>query len=291
MKLGFFCLPAGAVTFSDAVAETQKFGLKHLEISAGLAELTPTLDEAVLLENARKARALLDETGITPTCFSCGCDIIGEKSANSQEMLRKSAKACQILGIPYLHHTVYREINPAKGYPAFSDVLDDIVTGVRESYDYAEQLGIKCVFENQGFVLNGCERFEIFLDKVDRDVGVVADLGNIYFFNELPEAFVGRMLPRIVHVHLKDYIKKSGNGLNPGKYWNKTINGDYLRDTLIGHGIVEFERIFKMLIASGYDGAFSLENSGLEWARYESTAISVDNAKRFYENAKSNLNL
>ncbi len=286
MKLGFFCYPSGCATFADGVRETQKFGLKYIEPSTGNRDLSPFLDESELIENAKKARALIDETGLIPSAYSYGCDLIGPKRNETMANLKKAAKVCQIMGVPYLHHTVYVS-EPNNKVPVFKDALPEIIETVREIYDFAEQLGVKCVYEDQGFVLNGCERFERFLEEIDRDVKVVADVGNIYDFEETPEMFIGRFYPYIVHVHLKDYLWKPSTSSHPGKYWYKTIAGNYLRDTVIGHGCIDFESIFKLLHDNGYDGTFSLECGGLEWQNYNNTSLCVDNALRLWENAKA----
>ena len=75
-------------------------------------------------------------------------------------------------------------------------------------------------------VLNGIldgqamrKRFDDLLGEVDRNVGVVADLGNILFVGETPEEFVARFAGRICHVHAKDYLRKDSRWPDPGKGW------------------------------------------------------------------------
>ncbi len=61
----------------------------------------------------------------------------------------------RILTIPYqlgLNHNFPRL--------PFSAILRWVVRSIRDVYDYAEQAGVKCVYEDQGYVFNGHERFE-----------------------------------------------------------------------------------------------------------------------------------
>ena len=120
-------------------------------------------------------------------------------------------------------------------------------------------------YTDQGFVVNGGERFEAFFTSVNRpNLGVVADLGNILFVGETAESFVGRFAGQIRHVHVKDYLFKPGCAQDPGEGWYTTRAGDYLRGTIVGHGVVPFAQILRILRGAGYDGYYSAEFDGPE---------------------------
>ena len=42
-------------------------------------------------------------------------------------------------------------------------------------------------------------------------------------------------------------------------YWKPTRNGNFLRNTMVGHGVVDFARCMEILREIGYDGYFALE--------------------------------
>lgn len=283
MKLGYFAAPPGVNRFMDFIDIAKEHGLGSLELY-GSREFAPGTPPEQMERSARDVRARAEEAGIVLACFSMYADIVGEKRKETVALLKQYARVCQITGCPYLHHTIAID-PPCKIKMPFSETLRRAVESIREIYDYAEQLGVKCCYEDQGYVFNGCDRFDLLLSEVNREVGVVADLGNILYADETPERFVGRFLPYIVHVHLKDYLLKSGGGPNPGEGWVRTQSGNYLRNTVIGHGVVDFERVFGLLISGGYDGYLHLECSGPEDPRV-SVRLNIENARRFYENAE-----
>ena len=127
--------------------------------------------------------------------------------------------------------------------------------------DVAKEYGITCLYEDQGRYVNGCERFGRFFGNVKSragNVGVCADVGNILYADEEPEDFCSAFAADIRHVHVKDYLRKRAH-TPPEKGWKPTRGGDYLRSTVIGHGVVNYPRVMALLREIGYDGYFALE--------------------------------
>jgi len=276
MKLGIFSLPKGDMTFMQAVDYAKEKGLYAIEPFPAHEFKTPDV------EAAKRVKAYADEQGVKICCFSMGVTIIGDGAKEQIASLKKYSEVAAALGSPYLHHTIALVINHNYRAVPFKLLLSEAVEGIREVYDYAEQFGVKTIYEDQGYYFNGCERFELLLNEVNRDIGVNADLGNIYFVGEKPEDFVGRFAPFIKHVHLKDYIFKSGDKLFPGEEWYKTRGGDYLRGTVVGHGIVDYGKIFRILNGRNYDGCYCVEYDGLENGEL-AMDLSLRNARRYFE--------
>lgn len=287
MKLGFFSPPRGVADITSCIDYSKKYDFKYIEAYSGSKEFNGQLPFEAWVENAKKLKAHADENGMKFSCFSSGACLVGEQREYFIDHLKKCAVICEILESPYLHHTLY----PVKAYTAQMEIItnekfNEAVSGAQIVSDFAADHGVMTVYEDQGIWLNGVEHFERFLNAMNRDIGVVADLGNIYFVDEEPESFVGRFMPYIKHVHLKDYLKKPGNGQNPGPGWHVTRDGNYLRDVMIGHGVVEFQKIFTMLLRANYDGAFSFESFSLESYHPDFYDMNVANVRRFWENAK-----
>lgn len=280
MKLGIFSLPDPNMTFTQAIDYAKASGLSAIEPYPVQEFATPDVTAAKTLKDYAQ------EQGIGICCFSMGISVVGEDRKGQIETLKRYADVASALGSPYLHHTIYPVLSHDFERMPFRELLKRAVDSIQEVYDYAEQIGVKCIYEDQGFVFNGSEHIEALLSEVNRDIGLVADLGNILFAGETPEEFVGHFAPYIAHVHVKDYLFKSGNGLYPGEEWYSTRNGDYLRGTIAGHGIVSFEKIFRMLLSAGYEGYYSLEYDGLEDGM-QAAKISARNITRFYETAKA----
>jgi len=276
MKLGIFSLPKNDMTFKQAVDYAKEKGLYSIEPFPAAEFKTPDV------EAAKRLKEYADEKGIKICCFSMGVTIVGDGKREQIENLKKYAKVTAALGSPYLHHTILLSINHSYKAVPFKELLAEGVESIREVYDYAEQVGVKTVYEDQGYFFNGCERFEALLNEVNRDIGVNADLGNIYFVGEKAEDFVGRFAAFIKHVHIKDYLFKSGDKLFPGEEWYKTRSGDYLRGTIAGHGIVDFGKVFKILNSVNYNGCYCVEYDGIE-DKELAMGLSLKNARRYYE--------
>ncbi len=171
--------------------------------------------------------------------------------------LRAYAEIASILESPYFHHTIVSEIqDPMKVIPYQKELKEKGISIVREIYDYAQTLGVKTVYEDQGYIFNGIDNFSEFLLNVNRDVGVVADFGNIYQSEDDIESFIKVFSDRIVHVHLKDVIFTENNENERGLL---SLNGKYINAVEIGEGIVDFKKCVELLKKSNYNGFYSLE--------------------------------
>ena len=253
-----FCLympPLSSITsYMEMVDLAAAYGIKQLE-TLNLLDLS-TPDK----EFARKLRAYADEKGISFPCVSLGLSLVDEDHREALETAKGYVEVAAILGAPIFHHTIALDF---ENYQHIADNFDLFysrgLNAVRELYDYAETFGIRTVYEDQGFLFNGQENFARFLRDVDRNVGIVADFGNIQFVDEQVEDFISRFQDRIVHVHVKDYrVTPAGSREQlPGEY--RTKGGNYLLDTLVDQGSVHTDAAFRMLQRIGYRGAVALE--------------------------------
>jgi len=239
------------------------------------------------VEQAREVKNALDNEGLVTTCFSYASRLIGEKAQASEDYLKHLIDVAHEMGSPYLHHTLVPGLSTLRnGEPSFDEVLDEVVERAGRVADYAAQAGMMCLYEDQGYYFNGSDRFDVLMKALNRkNVGVCADFGNILFDGESPESFIGRNANRIYNVHVKDYIWKSGNGPDPGPGWLRTRNGDYLRDTVPGHGCINMVSCLKLLQESGYDGYYAFEFGGpepFEWG----TKLAIHNVKYYMELAR-----
>ena len=245
----------------------------------------PVKDLATI-EDAQKFAEYAAKKDLAVSCFSAAINLAVPDKRDAVATLKHYINMAQAMGAPYFHHTIALKLETLRtGEDSFETLLPAIVSVIRELCDYASERGVTCVYEDQGMCFNGAERFARFLEAVDRkNIGVVADLGNIMFVDEKPEQFVGRFTSRIVHVHLKDYLWKSGRESHPGPGWYMTQQGNFLRDTVFGHGSVPFTTIFRLLKAAGYEGYYSCEYAAPEppekWI-----PVSMENVKRFYQEA------
>lgn len=286
MELGIFGLPTD-MSFYDAVDYCAKAGFEALEPYPAHEFAVPDADA---LKAAQRLGQHAKEMGVRINCFSMGINITtGDTVRANIEKLKRYAEIAAAMGSPFLHHTLLPGLSHGRdANVTFRELLNVAVSGVREVYDAAQTFGVRAVYEDQGFVFNGCERFERFLDAVERPVGVVADLGNILFVDETPMEFVGRFAPYVAHVHVKDYIAKKSTDNYPGEEWYNTRSGGYLRGTIVGHGVNDFVACCRILINAGYTGSFSLEFDGKEDPLL-ADKLSSRNFRRYYAEAESML--
>lgn len=261
-KKNRFCLYMPPLTTIGSYKEMVDYAVSHgitkLEILNLLDMSAPDLDKA------RELKAYADEKGVSFPCVSVGMSLVDDDRREAIEAVKQYAQIAQILGSPYLHHTIALNFSePQKIADNFELFYSRGLEAVREIFDYAATLGIRTIYEDQGFLFNGCETFARFLKEVDRNVGVVADFGNIQFVDEHVEGFISQFADRIVHVHVKDYQVTDGGSRSaePGEYTSK--GGNYLRGCLVGEGSVHTDAAFEALRAIGYHGIVALEGDPL----------------------------
>lgn len=253
-----FCLympPLSAIgSYKEMVDYAAAHHIKHLETLNILDLSTPDL------QVAQELKAYADSKGITFPCVSVGLNLVDDDNTAAIETLKQYAHVAKILGSPYLHHTIALNFSdPQYIAENFEVFYQRGLEAVRQVYDYAAALGIRTIYEDQGFLFNGCKNFTRFLADVGRNVGVVADFGNIQFVDEDVEGFITAFADRIVHVHAKDYIVTDSASREklPGEYTSK--GGHYLQGCLIGAGSVHTADAFRALQAIGYRGFVALE--------------------------------
>ena len=240
-------------------------------------------DDNVAIYNAEKIREKVLELGMTVSCYSLAVNMLSDP--NARKLLKKTTDLAAAMGAPYLHHTMELKMNYTN-LPAYGSVEPTFVEISREAAEYAGEKGITCIYEDQGFLINTPDRLDSLITKVNMpNVGVCLDVGNSLFYDIPAEEFTGRFAGMIKNVHIKDYLYKT-TPPGPDK-WHRTIHGNYLMDCPVGHGAVNFDRIFSILVKAGYDGYYSLEGTG-HHDRANGVELAMNAMKFFYDRAMAN---
>ena len=249
-KLGLYS-PAvrGVKSYYEVVDQAVEHGLPAVEC-LNVMEFKEPDEEAAL-----RLKEYADKKGIVISCFS----VFVQKASENVGLLKRYARLAKILGAPFFHHTIVGECRFSKRVLPQKDVLfEEGILAVREIYDYCRSLGIKAVYEEQGYIFNGVEDFGRFLKEVDREVGVVADFGNIYESKDgLPE-FLEAFSHRVVHVHIKDVFLLEENADGAGM---DSLSGKFFYEAVPGQGIVDIQGAVAALKKAGYQGYYSMEYS------------------------------
>lgn len=240
-------------------------------------------DDSVAVYNAEKIKEKVLELGMTVSCYSLAVNMLSDP--NAKELLKKTTDLAAAMGAPYLHHTMQLKMTHTN-LPPYQSVEPVFVEMSREAAEYAGEKGITCIYEDQGFLINTPDRLDSLISKVNMpNTGVCLDVGNSLFYDIPAEEYAGRFASIIKNVHIKDYLYKT---TPPGAdKWHRTINGNYLMDCPVGHGAVNFERIFTLLVKENYDGFFSLEGTG-HHDRARGVQLAMDAMGFFYDRAETN---
>lgn len=238
-------------------------------------------DDSVAIYNAEKIRERVEQNGMEVSCYSLAVNMLTDP--NAKKLLKKTTDLAAAMGAPYLHHTMQLKLKHT-ALPVYQEVEPIFVETSKEIADYAGEKGITCIYEDQGFLINTPERLGTLIAKVNMpNVGVCLDVGNSLFYDIDAEEYAGIFASVIKNVHIKDYLKKTEfPGFDKG--WYKTISGNYLYGCPIGHGVVNFEKIFTILLSAGYDGYYSLESHG-HHDRSTGVKLAFENIDYFFERA------
>ncbi len=251
-KICFYAQPFPRVkSYFDMVDTAVEHGLLAVEGFNMLDFGTPDK------KKAKAVREYADSKGVIFPCFSVFADISVGNFEENVRRLKDYAEVAGILGSPYLHHTIVGEFKNPERVLAIRDELFNLgVDAARAVYDHAESFGVKTIIEEQGYIFNGIEGVEKFLDSVERDMKLVADFGNILQSGDRPEEFVKYFAGAFVHAHIKDFALRDENESGKGF---KTLTGQYIHTVELGEGDVDFEKVFGILKESGYKGFYGLE--------------------------------
>ena len=257
---------------------------------AGFGAVEPTNIGELAVPDTEKAKRFADRCsrlGLEIPCFSMPVRLETADYIQQTERIFAFIDMALVMGAKFFHHTIAPTLeHTAHEMPLYEQIKPQLIEAAGRIQRHAAKYGITCVYEDQGYVVNGIQNYgDFFLSLPEPNKGVVSDLGNILFVNERPEDFTAHFLNKIVHVHIKDYLKKAGSAQFPGKGWYLSKNGDFLRGTVIGHGSVDFIQIFKILIRSGYKGWYSIEFDGLEDPLL-AAELGRENAQYYYEEAQ-----
>lgn len=213
-----------------------------------------------------------------------GCD--GDLDAEIKRLCSELEIACE-LGAPGMRHDAAwgfkKELHTKRG---FNDALPRMIKGCAAVTREAEKLGIKTMIENHGTFCQQSDRVEAVINGVGSDnFGALVDIGNFLCAEEKPEHGVATLAPYMFHAHAKDFIFKDGILPDPGRGFFRTLSGNYLRGTIIGHGVVPVSQCLRLILESGYNGAISVEFEGIE-DTLEGIGIGAENLRRYIAEIK-----
>ena len=272
MRLGVsaYCfgrmIQKGEIQFMDIFPKAREIGYKVMEFID-----LPTPEGMDIMDFAQKIADRCKENDIEITQYSPGADFLlgsgGDPWAESRR-IKKQVDVAKVLGAYGVRHDhAWRFEDPRR--KNWEDALAVIVEPIRDVAVYAASLGIKTMSENHGRMFQEGRRMEALVRAVNHEnYGILVDIGNNVCVDADPLEGVCIMAPYCMHVHAKDFLVKPGNMTDPGPGWGRSSHGNFIRGTVIGHGMISMPQTFQILREANYDGVVSLEFEGVEDCLY-----------------------
>jgi len=248
----------------DVLAKAHEMGFESIEFAGLPVPAGETIESC-----ARRVRESCAKNGLEIASYTIGADLLNGSGGNLEaevERLKGEVRIAKLLDAPVMRHDATAGFSAGhKGPRGFADALPILVKGCRAVTSYAADMGIRTTVENHGFFCQDSERVEQLVNGVGHpNFGILLDVGNFLCVDEDPARAVGRLMPYVFHVHIKDFHVKAGTDSNPGNGWFQSRAGNYLRGSIVGHGNAPIQQCLRLIQKAGYKGVLSIEFEGLE---------------------------
>ena len=225
---------------------------------------------------AKDIRTYCEEKDLPIAAYTVGADFLNRE--NEVERIKGQVDIADILGAPVMRHDAFWSMPSGM---TWRQAVDKIAPLIREVAEYAAAKGIRTCTENHGLILQDAERVETLIRTVNHpNYGWLVDMGNFLCADDNPLRAVPIAAPYAFHAHVKDFIFKSFADDDPGDGWIHTRNGNYIRGTVAGHGVVPIRKCLSILKEAGYQGVVSYEFEG-----HEQNLPALKNALKFIRKA------
>lgn len=240
---------ANYIQICDMAKEMGFEGIEFIDLSL---DVQPAESIEALAVQIREHCAEID---LPIAAYTVGADFIDHE--NEVERLKKQVDVAALLGVKVMRHDVtWRRDIP------WREIIERVADDVRAVTEYAASKGIRTCTENHGFVMQDANRVEELIRTVNHpNYGWLVDMGNFLCADEPSMHALPIAAPYAFHAHAKDFLFKTEK---PSEGWITTRGNNYIRGTIVGHGVVPIPDCVRTLREAGYDGWLSLEFEGME---------------------------
>ena len=245
--------------------EIARLAKEHGFDAVEFLDITKRPEDETVIDTAKALRKHCEELGIEIAAYTIGADLLNGRGGSAEEeaaRLKGCLDVCKALGAPVMRHDV------AWGLPegmTWEEGIEVLVPRIREVTEYAASLGIRTCSENHGYIYQDSDRVKKMIDAVNHpNYGWLVDIGNFICADEDNLSAVKVAAPYAFHVHAKDFLRKPADAVAPGAGWFKSRDGQHIRGTVVGHGVVPVKECLDVIRESGYQGVVSLEFEGSE---------------------------
>ncbi len=217
-----------------------------------------------VMEVAREIREHCAAIGLEISAYTIGANFLAEDQEAETQRIMKCVDVAAELGAKTMRHDACWAPAKQSGY-TYHDAIAEIAPFIRRVTEYAAQKGVRTCTENHGTYIQDPERVEELIRTVNHpNYGWLVDMGNFICADYDSLKAVSIAMPYAFHVHAKDFLFKKGSEIDPGKGWFQTRGKNYVRGTIVGHGVIPVAQCVKMFKDAGYEGYLSLEFEGME---------------------------
>lgn len=230
-----------AAGFRESLEGWSRAGIEYAELNGGM------LDEFLLNDTLRGARALLDDLGMTPVCASTGLPDLwlpGPEREASLEEWRRRCDQYASLGINKLYSA------SVTTRPVTAEDLAATPASVREAADIAGEYGLTCMIE---FMRTSTHlatlTSALSMTRAADHPNLLMMIDFFHFWSGLSKLEDLDLLEpgELAHCHFQDLLD-APKELTDNSY--RVIPGD---------GIAPLDAIIRKLADKGYTGALSVE--------------------------------
>ena len=244
MKTAFSTLGCPDWTFTKIVECAKNNGINALEIRGINSVMEADKITEFTAENMAETKRILKDNGLKIINFGTSCNFHNDDNvALSIEEGKRTVDVCNPMNIPYIR--VFGDTINTQGDT--ERVIKNVVHGISEICAYGQDKNVTVLLEIHGN-FNTAENVSKVMDglKTYENFGILWDIEHSdKIYGDNWREFYKLIKPIIKHVHIKDYIRASGDA--PFKL------------TTVGDGDIPISDIVNTLIDDGYDGYFSLE--------------------------------
>lgn len=234
------------------------------------ADVTDTSDGAVLGNhfgfsavasldaNPFDLQRMFEERGLRITSYCAHADLLDATAPwryGTAEVI-KAVRSAAAIGVP---HVITTEGEPESAFGrglTHDEAVFSVVEKLHEPVRIAEDHGVKILLEPHGPYTGNPDSLEEILTRIDSPaLAINLDTGNTWLAGSDPVEYVRRFGTRIEHVHWKDlgadWVDKRG-----------TVFGCGMSTIALGTGEIDVRGVFDALVATGFEGATTLEIAG-----------------------------
>jgi sugar phosphate isomerase/epimerase len=254
IRTGMLTAPLRHLPFDEVLNMAKRCHIAALEVVAepGHPHIDPnTLGQA----DAEAIKQKLAERGLEISALSnyMNCSAPG-KSAEVQEILKKTVDAAALLGVPTICVILGMPVHGKSKIQAIKEVVPGIF---RPVIDHAKDKGVHIAVENWfETLLQGLDTFDCLLETIpDDNFGLNYDPSHLVHQQCDINAPIARHGKRIFHTHAKDTLVSEYRRAYVG-----VLGHDWWRYAIPGYGAIPWGQYIGHLREAGYKGVLSIEH-------------------------------